>query len=934
MYLKILSTAIILNILFSASTHAQNNNSPTDLQNSSTQNIVYDFTELSDLQKLKLKKELSVDENTIVSKIQANEIIKFLFKSKLYQEVSIEETNSTYKVKVKLTPVIHKIKINTDLDPFFVNSKLDIKEGDNLDQQKIRDSLQDIKKTLSEQAFFNPQLDFELKTIAQGKFELELNIYRGEQIKIQSLSFVSENKKLLNSLKDIEKNYTGRAFNEKTKDELYLELKEFFSERFYYNTSVSEPEFEFANQQKNVNISFKIINPYSLKIKFHSNYNISDSELLRSLNLRDNLFSNASNPLADIRERIKDYYKLQAFAFVQVNSKEEIDEKKFQKTYIFDITENKKIKISNIELRGQYSYPKSYYRNWLEDNGADLIKNGYYHSQQLQTSLEQMLVFLQDQGYLRAKLDSLRTELNASEDAIDIYIDITEGPLSILEEIHFIGAKNFKKEELLKITGLSEGKALQLSKIEPGIQKLLEHYEANAFLEVKVEEDLKSRIEYNSNFTKAKLNIKVYEGDKIMVDSIQVQGLQKTKPEIILKAIEFSHGDYLSTEKILESEASLQRLGLFRSISIKQLPGFGSKRNIAIFVQERNPGTLTFGMGVTNENKLSLRGYTGFIYRNLLGTAKTFSTRLELKSKVYEDNFLEHKFNASYIEPFIFDTKTKGRIDASRSQQLFADEDDTAILINEVDFSVENNLTRYFKVEYKVWGIATSEKYVISDRSQSEEIQIASTGPGLEWDYRDNAFLPRDGTYTKINFEYSSPDIGSSESVHYGKSILNFNHYLPIDKTKSWVFAYSVRGGYIDNFGKDAEDAVPQEKMFFLGGRSSIRGYQYNSIPDFDLLKEDPDDSFVSLKTSSSFYLTKFELRFPIQDNFGGLFFYDGGAVHIAGVDLEKNYHHSVGIAFQYNSPIGAISLGYGHKLDRAENDLSPGEIFFSIGDF
>jgi outer membrane protein insertion porin family len=73
----------------------------------------------------------------------------------------------------------------------------------------------------------------------------------------------------------------------------------------------------------------------------------------------------------------------------------------------------------------------------------------------------------------------------------------------------------------------------------------------------------------------------------------------------------------------------------------------------------------------------------------------------------------------------------------------------------------------------------------------------------------------------------------------------------------------------------------------------------------------------------STFYLVKTELRFPIVGDLGGVFFYDGGAVHISDVTFSDPYRDSAGVGLRYETPVGPLSIEIAWKLDRKDRVFS-----------
>jgi outer membrane protein assembly factor BamA len=142
------------------------------------------------------------------------------------------------------------------------------------------------------------------------------------------------------------------------------------------------------------------------------------------------------------------------------------------------------------------------------------------------------------------------------------------------------------------------------------------------------------------------------------------------------------------------------------------------------------------------------------------------------------------------------------------------------------------------------------------------------------------------------------------------------------------------------------QGGVPAQEAFFLGGRSTIRGFQPSGtavdlerVPNLvQLGKTQLRDFYV---TSDSYYaLLKAELRFPIYGDIQGAFFYDGGAVLLSQKYLEDAYRDSFGIALRYKFPGGIVAgVEYGKKLNRKNWGTpygyeSPEAYHLSIGTF
>ena len=181
---------------------------------------------------------------------------------------------------------------------------------------------------------------------------------------------------------------------------------------------------------------------------------------------------------------------------------------------------------------------------------------------------------------------------------------------------------------------------------------------------------------------------------------------------------------------------------------------------------------------------------------------------------------------------------------------------------------------------------------------------------------------------------------------------------MPIRDSSKWVWATALRGGYVANLSSEPKSGVPAVEAFFLGGRSTIRGYDPTDtnqiIPNYEQLGISPTDplglSAFTIKSDSWYYLLKTELRFPIYGAFGGALFYDGGAVivnqgpinpSVPNSELDNFYRHAVGFAIRIASPVGPINLEVGFKLNRRRSSdqtngvlEAPLAYHFSVGAF
>ena len=334
----------------------------------------------------------------------------------------------------------------------------------------------------------------------------------------------------------------------------------------------------------------------------------------------------------------------------------------------------------------------------------------------------------------------------------------------------------------------------------------------------------------------------------------------------------------------------------------------------------------------------------GVGYNNLWGTARGATAKAELKSNISQTQFLQYKAGLGYYEPFLFGTRTRGRLNLLRSVNEEYDSSTKVSTIqesNRFDALIERHLTPKLKLTWTVWSIDSVKEYQTPTNESvftESDQDIVTLGPLLELDFRDNKYLPTHGTYTSWQLLYSDPNVGSSDPIHFIKTEAAFRFYLPLFSS-GIIWAHSTSAGYLENLSDRANGGIPSSQAFFLHGQSKIRGFGGTSDNEHIPNGTQFDDGEI-ITDKSHYYLYKTEFRFPIPNislPISLSIFYDVGAVIISDasrVPLFKDpVRQSYGIGIHFNTPVGPVILEYARKIDPRTVERED-RFHFSIGTF
>ncbi len=810
-----------------------------------------------------------------------------------------------------------------------------IEDGEKFDRKKVLKAGEDLKNYYGERGYFNTVIEVTFLKGEKNKLSVKFDVIENDPCEITTIEFISPNTILNERLLGRVRRSLRRPLTTANVDEIRSRVRNYFVDRQYMRSFISDPEIKYNAEKTKAEIKFTVTEPHAYQIFFTGNRYLSSAALYKLVR-RDDFKQGQFEPKSELASIIRNHYLRLGFPNVEVKAQLNEVPAAFIRRLTFTIKEGPRVKIKAYEVSGRISRPDVYYSNFIKNHSSDIIRKGYYNREDLDLAYRNLITELRNQGFLRAKIQAARLEyLNAADEA-KVVLTVDEGPLTQVSRIEFIGAKDFQEMELLEVLKIKNNAPLRLTDLEESIGLLKAFYLERGYLEMKILNETEDLVEYNDRGTQAIIRFKLFEGPRVVVKSITLEGNTFTKDYVLLNEIDIKPGDVLTPQKIDESIVRLNRLGIFSRVSIRTVEEGTtvSERTLLLSVAERDPGLLRFGAGLNSERNLTARGFTAMTYSNLFGTARSVSARVELQSNIADINYLEHRISAGYLEPFLFGSRTRGRVNVTRSDEVFRDsENDNGRIIqivnsDRVDFSVERDLNRFNKFMFTVWSLDTQKESerngkcidaTEGEKCPSETQQIAVVGPSLDIDYRDNSFLPTQGSFTHFGLEYSHPDLGSSDLIEFARFDAVFNYYMRLGSPK-YVWANSFGGGYVTNLSEREGSGVPVKYAFFLGGSTTLRGYERNSkaerVPNDE---EFPVTKAIDLVVpkDSHYFLFKSEFRWSIVGDHGAVLFYDGGLVKVTGFEFEDPYRQSVGVGYRYNTPVGPLRIDVGFKIDR-----------------
>lgn len=583
------------------------------------------------------------------------------------------------------------------------------------------------------------------------------------------------------------------------------------------------------------------------------------------------------------------------------------------------------------------------------------------------------------------------------EDSGTVTIPIRPGPLAILHDVALSGNEHFTEKQLLAVAKLPLGRPARAADIQASLDRIVDLYADEAFAFA----DVDSELEVSPDGTRVRLVVVVTERERVRVSRIEVRGAQRVELGVIRRRLALGASDWYRRSAALRSQEQIESLGMFTSVSIAlEDPGIPAKEKVVVVtVTERRPQYVDIKGGFASADGFRI----GFEYghRNLAGSAIQLSIRSQLGLRpvifIPEDDvrakyealvqdrgllgLLERRNSISLTFPEI-GLGPRYRLEAElldirdNNRDFGLTKDATVLQLTyrpRQDFYLQGGGTLE-RNDAEIFGAAAQrdslDEYVRDNPELANTVRVPE---GLSiaitqnirgaWDRRDRPLAARRGTYVSLGVEHvtaipqgelegeCNKDATSvfaapcSELLRYTGRIAG---YVQLSQ-RGLTLAISFRGGIIQHL-TELSRTYP-DRLFFLGGGDTIRGYPQDSLVPQDLAERvmDPNDGLqitdVVLRGGDVFIGPRMELRIPLIGSLETAVFLDTGNVwaNPAHFDLFV-LRYSIGTGIRVDTPVGPLVFDYGFNVERVLQELGfpvngrpwedIGAFHFSIGLF
>ncbi|RPG62909.1 MAG: outer membrane protein assembly factor BamA [Flavobacteriaceae bacterium TMED238] len=670
------------------------------------------------------------------------------------------------------------------------------------------------------------------------------------------------------------------------------------------------------------NISAKIVNNI-LKINLEEYKSINNLKILgepskrivtqikKIIKLKEKR-SYIKSYLANDIDTIKNLYS--SLGYNSSKAEVKIKEDKSNKIdLIIEINKGKKTKISSIKFIGDKKVKDKRLRDIIasEENKfwKVLSKNSNFNQNLLNLDLRLLKNYYRSIGYYKVKINSQSAILNKDGDA-DLVYSIDAGTRYRITKIETNADPVFDSKVFFPLN--NDYKKVIGEYYSPfTIKKLLERLDTLIednnlqFVEHNVQEKV------NNNGIAIKFNI--FEGDKVLVERINIIGNNVTNENVIRSEFLIDEGDPFTNLGLDKSVAKIKARNLFSNVSSEVLDG--SEKNLKIIninVDEKPTGEISAGAGIGTDG-----GSFAFNIseNNWLGEGKKVNFELEVDAESLSGtfNYLDpnYDFLGNSINYYLSST-SNDKPDQGYENTIFSAGLNTG-------FEQYKDLYATLGLNFSYDDLRTVGSASTALKKQSGEFSEISGSYGFKYDKRNRAFMPTDGSV--ISFKQNLPIYADRPFV--GNTV-QMSSYKEI--TDNIIGAGKF---YFTSINGISDKDVRVSKRRFLSS-SRLRGFKKNKVGPKDG-KDHIGGNYaaaINLETNLPNFLPEStKTDFGLFLDFGNVWSVD----YDSSLDDSNKLRASSGVALNWLSPIGPMSFVFSTDLQKADTDETEG-FKFNLG--
>jgi outer membrane protein insertion porin family len=707
----------------------------------------------------------------------------------------------------------------------------------------------------------------------------------------------------------------GQLFNEQQATEDARRIAKLdAAESAYYNAEVVGDK---------VRLTYVVVERNLVRsIAFQGSAKLSDSFLAKQLSYKKGDYLDVFALRAGT-DALTEAYKKKGFPWVTVT----LDEGSALGNVVYRIDEGPRPKIAVVRFEGNEALKSGELQGTIKTKKKKLLVfTVYYSPDQLETDTRKLLEVYHKKSYLDAKISSDVT-FNDSKSKAYVTFHIEEGPAYMVNSIQYFGNEFLTDVELLEGLKLRKDYFYSEAWADFDVKKIKSKYAAQGFIKVEVEQ--KRTILPNA---RVDVEFKIKQGDRFRIGEVIITGNETLQDRSIRRVMDeegFTPGQWYNADIAPgtgegELERIIRQTVITESAVIQPVGDKPDQRDAMVTIKEGQTGSVMLGAGIASDS--GVMGQITLDQRNFditdwpenwtqLITGQAFrgaGQRLRLSASPGTE---VSTYLISFTEPYLYDRPMALNLSGSIFERERESYEESRVTGN-------IGLDKRYPDDWRRGISFRADNVTIDDLEWDTPKEIVEV-KGDNMLFGTRFYIGRDTTDSRFR-----PSRGYNFDMGY-EQVLGDHTFGLLTATQRWYKTLyedlSENKTVLEtkfHAGTVVGDAPPFEK-FYVGGTSSMRGFDYRGISP----RSGPSDDPIG---SDWVMVGNFEVAVPLgSETFSWLFFSDIGTIE------DGFIRSSVGTGVQILIPqfFGPVPMRFELAAPVTKDDDDDTQVFsFSVG--
>jgi outer membrane protein assembly complex protein YaeT len=580
-----------------------------------------------------------------------------------------------------------KTDTNVDQDTNTIEVTFEISEGERIKIREINFIGNDriSAKTLSKKIKTRVDKNFDESLLDQD-LTLLRHYYQdqGYAIKIQEINFVGNRNISTKTLSKKIKTRVGKYFDENLLDEDMILLRHYYQDQGFAQIEVEGHEHRLTADSTGLTIDIPvdegpeyIIGAYDIKIHHSEKPAFSEDKIRDMLDpIEGEIFDRGA--FQESIEKIQKAYQDKGYLLAGTSPTPHFNETTGVVDIVLNINEGDVIIIEKVEIDGLEKTKKDVIQRELDR--LNLKTGEFLDVKSLRKARQkffQMGPFIRNVDFKptpnalgensrdlkvditeQIEVEGYEYRLTADNTGLIIDISVDEGPEYIIGayDIRILHSKKpaFSEDKIRDMLNPVEGEIFDRGTFQESIEKVQKAYQGKGFLLA----EMSPTPDFDETTGVVDIALNVNEGDVIIIENVEIDGLEKTKENVIQRELDEANlktGEFLDVKSLRKARQKLFQMGPFiRNIDIKPTPNASGEnsRDLKVDITE-TPSTGMFSLGGGYGTEGGIYGVAEVGENNLFGRAY----RVHLKGELGTSD--RHTAELRFNTPWIFGSPTR-----------------------------------------------------------------------------------------------------------------------------------------------------------------------------------------------------------------------------------------------------------------------------------